>query len=188
MSEDGNAPESQPQDEASTARHTVELPKVVLGGDEEQHHAPQRRVLPGLIDRRWLSYPAYIAAFGAGGIAVDFAIEAGEWAAGPVAIAWMMLFFWEWIYGVAYRYRRTILKYFAFLLVTALTVGLSAFCWERAEPQLVAASGQLVERGHVASLEWAAVITVLSGLLIAAHLIILGRGYREKRESATTTP
>ncbi len=185
MSEDDKSPADHQADELDDPqqllRGSVELPRVVLGSEEFDRPAPHKRVLPGLVDIRWLSYPAYIACFAGGGFAVDFAIESTEWSAPPVALAWTMLFFWEWIYGVAYRYRRTILKYFSFLLVAGLTVGLAALCWERAEPQVVAQAGGLVERSDVSSLNWAAISTLVSGALITIHVIILGRGYRKKK-------
>jgi hypothetical protein len=163
---------------------------VVLGSDEAARAAPRKRVLPGLVDLRWLVYPAYVACFFGGGLAVNFAIDTQEWAAPPIAISWMALFFWEWIYGVAYRYRRRFLKYFSVLLVVGLSAALAAFCWERAEPQLVATTqafasagleGGLVERAHVDSLDWAAVFALMSGALILLHVIILGRGWRDTR-------
>ncbi len=175
------------EDEQHSLRGTVELPRVVLGSDEIDRPAPRQRVLPGLVDLRWLSYPAYIACFIGAGLAANFAIDAKEWSAPPVALAWMMLFFWEWIYGVAYHYRRTILKYFSFLLVVGLSALLAALCWERAQPQLVANATGLVQRGHVGGLDWAGVATVISGGLISLHLLILGRGYRKKKRRATTS-
>jgi hypothetical protein len=183
---DQATPDDKAEDQEESPRGTIELPRVVLGSDEAGRRAPQRRVLPGLVDLRWLSYPAYVAAFGAGGIAANFAIDSPEWSAGPVALAWMMLFFWEWIYGVAYHYRRSFLKYFSLLMVVGLSVGMAAACWERAQPQMaVEAAGGLVERGHIGSLDWAVILTLLSGLLISAHAIILGRGYREKKDRVT---
>jgi hypothetical protein len=159
------------------------LPRVVLGSDEVDRKAPRERVMPGLVDLRWLLYPAYLASFFGGGIAVNFAIDGQEWAAPPIAIAWTALFFWEWIYGVAYRYRRPLLKYFSLMLVVGLSAALAAFSWDRAAPQLVAkvqgfTSSGLIERGHVASLEWAAIFALLSGALIIIHAVILGRGWR----------
>ncbi|MFP4597488.1 MAG: hypothetical protein ACLFVJ_04500 [Persicimonas sp.] len=193
MSEEGTPEDPQPreddaqeaaqQDSQESLRGTLELPRVVLGGDEADRRAPERRVLPGLVDLRWLSYPAYIACFGAGGIAVNFAIDVPEWSAPPVALAWAMLFFWEWIYGVAYHYRRRVLRYFSFLLVAAMSAGLAALCWERAEPQLVATGAGLAERGHVDSLDWAAILTLVSGVLITLHVVVLGRGYREIKQT-----
>lgn len=183
MSDDDKLEQQDEQldDEQSSLRGTVELPRVVLGSDEVDRPAPRKRVLPGMVDLRWLVYPAYIACFAAGSIAVDFAIEANEWAAPPVALAWLMLFFWEWIYGVAYRYRRTILKYFSFLIVAGLTVGLAAFCWERADAQLVATAEGLAKRGYESSLITAAIGTIISGVFITLHVLFLGRGYREKK-------
>lgn len=185
MSEDGKRPsgssESQQETSQDSLRGSVELPRVILGEDDAGRSAPRKRVLPGLVDVRWLVYPAYITCFVAGGLAVEFAIDAGEWATPTVAIAWLMLFFWEWIYSVAYRYRRTILKYFSFLLVAGLSVGLAAICWERAEPQLVATASGLIDRDHASILDFAAITTLLSGAFVTIHVIVAGRGYREKK-------
>jgi hypothetical protein len=186
---EGDSPESDEQ----SLRGSVELPRVVLGTEDSGHQAPPKRVLPGLVDVRWLSYPAYIACFVGGGIAVNFAIDGQEWAAPPIAVAWMMLFFWEWIYGVAYRYRRGVLKYASLVLVVGLAAALAAFCWDRAEPQLVAnaqgfVGGGLVERGQVDSLDWAAIFAIASGALIAVHAVILGRGWRQIGASPKDRP
>jgi hypothetical protein len=179
--------DDKPQQEPPSLRGTVELPRVVLGSDEAARRAPRERVLPGRVDLRWLSYPAYVACILGAGITVNFAIDSREWAAGPVALAWTMLLFWEWIYGVAYHYRRRVLKYGALLLIAGLTFALAALCMERAQAQWVVAGGELVERGRVAGLEGAALLTSLSGVLVAAHAVVLGRGYRRIKGRATTS-
>lgn len=172
-------------DEQEKHRGTVELPAVVLGEDEEAK-APERRVLQGLIDRRWLSYPAYLACFAGGAGSIRFAMHTAEWSAGPVAIAWLMLFFWEWIYGVAYGYRRAILKYFSYGMVLILSIGLALLSFDRAAAQVAATvPGELVERGAAAGLTWAGIAALVSGAFITAHVVILGRGYREKKERDT---
>gem|GEM_PF-2084415 len=159
-------------------RATVELPRVVLGSSDASREAPRQRVLPGRIDARWMSYSAYIACFLAAGISVNFALDTGEWAVGPVLIGWAMLYFWEWIYSVAYHHRRPILKYSALLMLLALTGLLAGVCLDRAPAQQVITGGQLVQRAAVARLEGAAALTILSGLFIFAHVTVLGRGYR----------
>lgn len=162
-------------------RATVELPAVVLGEEQVQAVRPMRRLLPGIVDLRWAVYPAYVLCFIAGGIAVNVAIDGREWAAGPVALAWSLLFLWEWVYAVAYRYRRTLLKYFSGLMVLVVGGLLTLLVWERGQPQLVATLQGLVERPAVRSLSLAAFCTAMSAALVVLHLAALGRGYREKR-------
>ena len=103
-------------DDAESMRGTVELPAVVLS-EERQRMAPRRRLLPGLIDRKWLLYPSYLLTVLAGGIAVHVALDSQEWHPLPVALGWAMLFIWEWVYSAAYGYRRSILKYFSATMV-----------------------------------------------------------------------
>lgn len=167
-------------------RATVELPRVVLGSSEPGRQAPRERVLPGRVDPRWLIYPAYIACFLGAGLSVNFAIDSHEWAVGPVLVGWTMLYIWQWIYGVAYQYRRPILKYSSGLMILGLAALLAAVCLDRAPAQSVIASGQLVERARVVRLEGAAALTILSGLFIFAHLTVLGRGYRRVKARDTT--
>lgn len=151
---------------------------MVLGSQQQAGRAPRQRVLPGRIDARWMSYPAYLACFLAAGISVNFALDTGEWAVGPVLIGWAMLYFWEWIYSVAYQYRRPFLKYSALLMLLALAGLLAGVCLDRAPAQPVIAGGQLVQRAALAHLEGAAALTLLSALFIFAHAAVLGRGYR----------
>jgi len=171
----------------ASVRATVELPRVILGSSDGARQAPKERVLPGLIDPRWTSYSAYIACILGAGISVNFAIDAGEWAVGPVIIGWTMLYIWEWIYSLAYQYRRTFMKYGALLMVVALTAVLAGVCLDRAPAQQVITGGELVARAHLARLEGAAALTILSGLFILAHAIVLGRGYRRIKRRDTTS-
>lgn len=183
-----DAPIEAPKDASKDAsvRATVELPRVVLGSDEGAHRAPRERVLPGRIDIRWLSYSAYIACILGAGLSVNFALDSREWAIVPISIGWAMLYVWEWIYGVAYQYRRPILKYSALFMVLALAAVLASVCLDRAPAQDVIAGGELIARARVVGLEGAAALTILSALLILAHGAVLGRGYRRIKQRDTT--
>ena len=99
-----------------------------------------------------------------------------------IALAWLLLFVWHWFYGVAYRYRRRLLKYTSVFVVFAMTVALAYFTMERAAPQrAMVASHEVVDREGIASLYWSAVATLAAGMLLLVHLVFLGRGYRQKR-------
>lgn len=127
------------------------------------------------LDPRWFLYPAYFLTFSAGGIAINFAAQSREWATFPVALAWGLLFLWYWLYGVAFRYRRPVLKYFS--LAGALGIGglLTAFCLERVPSQIVAAEQGAEVRGLVMELAWAGLITGTSAFVIGLHAILFGR-------------
>ena len=174
--DESDGPEDQEEQEL---RGTVELPAVVLS-EERERERPERRLLPGLVDLRWLSYPAYVIGFFSAGLAFDFALDYQEWAPIPVALAWAMLYLWEWIYSAAYNYRRNLLKYFSGTMVTITSAFLVMACLDKAAAQTVVKTGQLAERAAVSGLRYAAILTAISGGLILIHLIILGRGYREK--------
>lgn len=128
------------------------------------------------LDVRWFLYPAYILTFVAGGIAANFATGSEEWKAGPVGVAWGILFLWYWLYGVAFRYRRPVLKYFS--LAAALGFGglLTAFCLDRVPPQLVAQSdGGAQLRGLLTNLLWAGLMTGVSAFIVVVHSILFSR-------------
>lgn len=127
------------------------------------------------LDPRWFLYPAYILVFLAGGLVIKFTMRSQEWSAIPVAMAWGLLFLWYWLYGVAFRYRRPVLKYFS--LAGALGFGglLTAFCFDRAPPQLAATAEGVVVRGLLMDLIWAGVTTATSAVIIGLHAILFSR-------------
>ena len=127
------------------------------------------------LDPRWFLYPAYILCFTAGALAVKFSLQTREWSTIPVVVAWGLLFLWYWLYGVAFRYRRPVLKYFS--LAGAFGIGglLSAFCLDRAPPQIAAGPDGAALRGLITDLLWAGVITAISAVVIALHAILFGR-------------
>jgi hypothetical protein len=167
---------------SESTRGTVELPAVVLS-EERQRMAPRRRLLPGLIDRKLLLYPSYLLTVVAGGIAVHVAIDSTEWHPLPVIIGWAMLYLWEWIYSAAYGYRRTVLKYFSAIMVTLMAGLLTIVSLDKAAAQTVVSAGKLVDRDPLGWLKWTAYLTVAASLPIILHLLLLGRGYREKKET-----
>lgn len=179
MAQDGEqAPELQAP---PGPRGTVELPAVVLS-DERPREAPRRRLLPGRVDRRWCTYPAYLTSITAGALVLNNAVETGEWHPAPVALAWGMLFVWQWVYAAADAYRRALLKPFSAFMVTALAALLFTVSLERAAPQTVARAAALVPRESLPTLKWAAAFTLASAGAILAHLVFLGRGYRAKKD------
>ena len=161
---------------------STEFPVVVLG-EAGEGVAPRRRLLQGRVPQGWVLYPTYLVVTIAGAIAADFALGSQEWSAIPITIAWAMLYVWYWFYGVAYRYRRSLLKYVSVLFIFGMTYALAFMCEDRAAAQIVAIDGNLVERPEVAQLHWAARVTWFATLGMIAHIVFLGRGYREKREN-----
>lgn len=172
-------------DEADASTST-ELPVVTLGDAAAvTMEAPRHRLLPGRIHERWVLYPIYLLHLFGGLLAVRFALGTAEWSAVPVGLAWFLLYVWNWFYGVAYRYRRPLLKYASVLAVLSLTAVLSYFAFERADGQLaMVQTTELVERGAQPMLYWAGVSTLVAAGMLAAHLVFLGRGYRRKRNAA----
>jgi hypothetical protein len=176
-------PGSGASDDASEPmRGTVELPAVVLS-EERQRTAPRRRLLPGLIDRKWLMYPAYLLTVVGGGIAVHVAIDSGEWHPLPVVIGWSMLYVWEWVYSAAYGYRRSLLKYFSATMVAVMAAMLAFVALDKAAAQTIVTESGLAERSPLTWLRWTGYLTIAASLPIVLHLVLLGRGYREKKET-----
>lgn len=173
-----------PDDDAAGV--STELPIVVLGDDElVSDEAPRVRLLQGRVHEAWVMYPIYALQFAAGGLGVHFALGTHEWSAIPVGLAWFLLYVWNWFYGVAYRYRRRLLKYTSVTIVLVLTVALAYFCFEKAPRQdvVVLAKGELGSRPPAPGLYWAAVATMVAAGLLVAHIVFLGRGYRRKRST-----
>lgn len=171
-------------DESVDVAASTEFPVVVLG-EAGESVAPRVRLLQGRIPESWVLYPLYLTITVGGALAADFALSSEEWSIVPVTLAWAMLYVWYWFYGVAYRYRRRLLKYTSVAFIFGMTWGLSVLCEDRAEAQIVAIEGILREREPIAQLRWAAMVTWAATLGLVAHIVFLGRGYREKREGRT---
>lgn len=163
-----------------SAQVSAEFPVVVLG-EASAATQPRQRLLQGRVAERWILYPIYLLVWVSGGLAARFALQTQEWAAAPVLAAWGMLFIWYWFYGVAYRYRRRVLKYFSVTVLVVLTWCLSLLTFDRGRAQIVATSLGLESRAEWASLYWAGGIVVVAAGLLALHVLVLGRGYRVKR-------
>lgn len=153
-------------------------------GETGAGEKPAERLLPGRVEASWLLYPCYLLVILSGSLVVNFAIDTFEWSPVVVLVAWILLFTWNWVYGVAYRYRRRFMKYLSVMMSVVLGLGLAAMCWERAQPQLVAVvgdlAGALIERGEVRRLILASWLMVLGTMLLLVHVVFLGRGYRVK--------
>jgi hypothetical protein len=158
----------------------TELPVVVLGG-ESGRVKPMVRLLPGRVYISVVLYPIYVLIVVAAIVAVNFALQTAEWSPSVVALAYGLFFCWNWVYGVAYRYRRWLLKFMALTASLFMGLSLTYLVWERAQAQLVPIDGRLVMRAAEASLDVVWFATLLSTILLLLHVLILGRGYREKR-------
>ena len=173
-------------DESDETTISTELPVVVLGDDDEalvSAEIPRVRLLQGRVYEGYVLYPIYLLVAVGGALAVNFALTTPEWSAPVAALAWGLLFIWNWFYGVAYRYRRKLLKFTSVVAVVGLSVALAGFALDRAAAQ-VAMSGptELAQRDPIVALYGAAVVTVAAAALLVAHLVFLGTGYRRKRE------
>lgn len=179
--DDQTAPRGLKRDDAGIS---TELPAVVFGDDETliSSELPRVRVLPGRLHEAWILYPIYALVLGAGVIAVEFALRTHEWSAIVVGLAWFLLYVWNWFYGIAYRYRRRVLKYTSVIVILGLTAALAYFSIERGQPQLAMTDlSELRDRPEAASLYGAAVAAVVAAGLLITHLLFLGRGYRQKK-------
>ena len=166
-------PDAEPQSDEE--RSSEQPPRPKPPGGRTNPDIVVRRARHSQLDVRWFLYPAYILTFGAGGIAANFAIGSPEWSPGPVTLAWALLFLWYWLYGVAFRYRRPVLKYFS--LAAALGFGglLTAFCLDRVPPQIVAQTHGAELRGLLTNLLWAGLLTGLSAFVVVVHSILFSR-------------
>ncbi len=163
---------------------STEFPVVVLG-DERGAAAPGRRLLQGRVAERSVLYPIYLLVSIAGALAAQFALDSEEWSVVPIALGWSTLFAWYWFYGVAYRYRRRLLKYTSVSAILILSIFLAILCVDRAAAQVVIAGGELVERSARPILVWSAIVTLGAAGLLIFHVAFLGRGYRVKKEDGT---
>ena len=147
---------------------------------------PERQARPvdSRLQGRLAIYAAVLMAVVAGGFAVNFSLDSGEWSVGPVAVGWFLLCVWYWLYSVGFRYGRPLLKYFS--LTAGLTFGglLTAVCFDRASAQVAATADGAFRRGAVGALFWAGFVTAASAAAIAIHALVVGSG-RATDESET---
>lgn len=156
----------------------MELPAVIMGetGDDE----PQVRLLPGRVPKSAVLYPAYAAVGFAAVSAGYFSLETGEWHPVMVLLGWGLLFCWYWVYGIAYHYRRRVMKYFA-VAMSMLTAGsLVMISAVRGAAMAVPVEGELMVRDAQPLLFLTAALTTLSVAALLTHIAYLGRGYRQK--------
>lgn len=174
------APDSTTHDAPSPARSTEAAPVVL--GERSGAVAPAVRLLPGRVEASRVLYPGYLLVWVGAALASLFAWRRAEWHPLMVFVGWGVLFCWYWVYGVAYRYRRRLMKVLAVGMSALVGVVLIWVSATRAAPMRVPVDGVLVERGALLLPGLAAVATTLSLALLIAHLLYFGRGYREKRE------
>ncbi len=159
---------------------SMELPAVIIGerGDDER---PGVRVLPGRVPEHRVLHPAYLAVGAAAVLALYFSLNTGEWHPMMVGLGWGLLFCWYWVYGVGWRYRRRVMKYFALLMSTATALTLTFVTTARIGSMTVPEAGELIPRDGQPLLGVVAVLTMTSLIAVLAHAVYLGRGYRQKR-------
>ncbi len=160
---------------------SAEFPAVTLGEAGDGSETPRRRLLQGRFHEAWALYPAYAMQLVAGGIAVLFALQSEEWSAIPVGLAWFLLYVWVWFYGVAYRYRRRFFRYFSLLILMSSSGAIAFLCFDRAAAQRIWDGERLIVRTAESTLVWSGTLTIAASILILAHVVFLGRGYRERK-------
>ena len=163
---------------------SLELPAVIIGDRGTQADQPRVRVLPGRVAPSVVLFPIYAAVGLAALLATNFAVETGEWHPVMTLLGWGLLYSWFWVYGVGYRYRRWMMKYFALLMATGTAAVLVMVTASRAASMLVPGSSGLVVRSAQPQLF---VVIALTGATVVAafvHVVYLGRGYRQKRLDA----
>lgn len=176
----------QPPEPASIQERTLELPAVIIGDRGEDSAPLEVRLLPGRVHESLVLYPAYIAVGVAALLAAHFAFKTGEWNVLMTFLGWGLLYCWYWVYGVAYRYRRWIMKYFSFMMSLLTASSLAFVSALRAAATHVPTPEGLVLREPQPLIFLAAILTTLSAAAILAHMLFLGRGYREKALTSTS--
>lgn len=159
----------------------MELPAVIMGERGEAEQRPKTRLLPGRIPKYIVLYPAYAAVAIAGFLATHFSIQSSEWHPTMTVLGWGLLFCWYWVYGVAHRYRRWLMKYFSLLMGTATVFALVMATAARSRSMLVPGDDAMVLRSAVPALFAVNALTLLSLVALFAHALYLGRGYRQKQ-------
>lgn len=177
-----NSDDTKPED----ALASMELPVVILGETTSpEGQAPQQRVLPGRVRQSTIFYPVYLLLVISGGISANFALDTEEWAFGPVVVAWLIMFFWNWIYVIAWEYQRKWLKMFCVFWLVTMEGSMAFICYDRGLPQHVFRN-KLVYREAILSLTWASAMLWICLALFIAHLVFFGRGYRKKQSRTKT--
>lgn len=172
--------------EHDRAAVSMELPAVVLGTNVGKSLETVQRVLPGRIPPSAIFYPVYLLLVISGGLAGNVALDTEEWSFFVIALTWFLAFSWNWLYVIAWEYRRRMLKFFSMFCAIAMELGLAALSIDRGAPQRVAnADLELVQRAHIARLDWVAGILVVCVVLLLLHFFWFGRGWRSKKETHT---
>lgn len=176
------SPELPPPEETS-----LELPAVIIGErSDEEEEQPRVRILRGRVHQSLALYPAYGVAGLAGVLATHFSVNTGELHPVMILTGWGLLMCWYWVYGIAYRYRRRLMKPFA-LVMSVLTAGsLTLVAALRGTSMAVPQNGELALRDGQPMMFAVAALTTLSLAIVITHAVYLGRGYREKQLRDTT--
>lgn len=173
--------EEKPPELAPPSERSLELPAVIIGERGSEEERPTARVLPGRMPESVVLYPAYTLVGAAALLTTHYSLNTGEWNPLMTFFGWGLLFCWYWVYGVAYRYRRWMMKFFALIMCVVTAGSLSVVAAVRSTSMAVPVDGVLVVRQAQPILFLAAGLTTLSLTLIITHVVYLGRGYRQKQ-------
>ena len=160
---------------------SLELPAVIIGDRGDDDDRLEVRLLPGRIPKSLVLYPVYAAVGLAALLATHFSLRTGEWHPLMPLLGWGLLYCWYWVYGVAYRYRRWMMKFFALFMATVTAASLALVASVRSASMAVPTGEGLQLRPDQPILVAVTVLTLASLAAIYLHVIYLGRGYRQKR-------
>ncbi len=159
-----------------------ELPRVVLG--QKDSHAPpiKERVLPGRISLTPFGWAMTIPIGLSLLCTCLFAFQhRTEWSVWMVFLAWFIIWLWKWLYMEAWTYQRSIIKYLSAFTYLAMSLGLAFLLYDRAQPQEIWIKDALETRALQPSLLIASGLLILSDVVLIAHLVWFGRGWRKKK-------
>ena len=165
------------------AERSLELPAVIIGDRGNRNAAPVERLLPGRVPESLVLYPAYTLTLMAGILGAQWALRTEELNPLMLLLAWCLLFCWYWVYGVAYRYRRWLMKSFALFISSLTALALTFFSALRSTSLYLPAEAGLALRPPQPILLVVAALTLISLAAIISHVLYLGRGYRKKSTS-----
>lgn len=173
------------KDESKDAEHTqTELPMVALGqaavastGDK----SPSVRLKPGRVAPGFIFYPMYLLIILSAGVAANQALDTDEWPFFIIVLTWFVIFMWNWMYGVAWSYRRKVFQSVCLFMALFMEACVGVLCLDRAAAQTVARKSILIQRPELVYLQWSGYLLFLTAILGLAHFFVLGRGYRTKK-------
>ena len=140
--------------------------------------------MPGRVSLTAFGWIMSATLLGAGAAMLAFALLTSEWALPVVALAWLLIWLWKWLYMVAWTYQRALLKWVSAMMCVAMSVAVAWLCHDRAAAQPIwdHAQSAMITRAPRHELELAAALFSLGALVLLSHLAWFGRGWRLKHQ------